>query len=323
MPLLRPPRLYPGDTIGVIAPSLLVMDSQRERYKRGCEVIRSLGFRVEEGKTINTRRWWSAGTSAELAAEINGRFADPAIRAIIAHTGGFSAMGVLDRLDYALIRANPKPFLGMSDITIYHLALFARCGLVGFHTDDLTEGLGTFLFELDDAGQADHLALYRRLLTDTRPIGTIEPRTAWETWRAGQATGPLIGGDLKRIAALAGTPYFPPLAAFDGAIFFWEEIGETLYDIALDLHTLRHLGIFERIGGMLVGKLTWVNEYFAEVAHPEPREAILDVRGDYEFPILASLDFGHRTANIPLPIGVAAMMDATAKQFSLLAAPVC
>ena len=63
-------------------------------------------------------------------------------------------------------------------------------------------------------------------------------------------------------------------AAFDGAIFFWEEIGETLYDIALDLHTLRHLGIFERIAGMLVGKLTWVNEYFAEVEHPEPREAI-------------------------------------------------
>ena len=51
-------------------------------------------------------------------------------------------MSVLDRIDYAAIRAHPKPFLGFSDITLYHLAFFARCGLVGFHADTLTDGLG-------------------------------------------------------------------------------------------------------------------------------------------------------------------------------------
>ena len=69
-------------------------------------------------------------------------FADPEVGAIIAHTGGFPAMSVLDRIDYDLIGAHPKPFIGYSDNTLYHLAFFARCGLVGFHADTLTDGLG-------------------------------------------------------------------------------------------------------------------------------------------------------------------------------------
>jgi muramoyltetrapeptide carboxypeptidase len=73
---------------------------------------------------------------------------------------------------------------------------------------------------------------------------------------------------------------------------------------------------------MLVGKLTWVNQYFPALEHPTPREAVLDVVADYTFPILAELDLGHRTANIPMPIGIAAEMDATNRQFSLLEAAV-
>lgn len=152
--LLRPQRLGPSDIIGVIAPSLPVMDAQRDRLARGARLLQKMGFRTKDGVTIGRRRWWSAGTPAEPAADINAMFADPEVRAIIAHTGGFSAMVVLDKLDYALIGSQPKPFLGMSDITLYHLALFARCSLVGFHADDLTEGFGTFLWDSMRRGAA-------------------------------------------------------------------------------------------------------------------------------------------------------------------------
>ena len=79
MPLLLPPRLQAGDMIGIVAPSLPVLESQRERYDRGVQVLRDLGFRTKEGQTIGPRRWWSAGTPAALAADLNAMFADPCL----------------------------------------------------------------------------------------------------------------------------------------------------------------------------------------------------------------------------------------------------
>lgn len=314
----KPHRLRQGSVIGVVAPSLPVLDSHREGYARGKQVLEEWGYQVKEGRTINLRRWWSAGTPAERAADLNAMFADPDVDAIIAHTGGFSAIAVLDQLDYDLIRRHPKPFLGISDITIYHLAFFVRCGLIGFHAGGLSNELGTFLSELPPA-QQDYVAdVYRALLRGPEPLGELQPLTSWSCWRPGKAKGMLIGGCLKRFTALIGSPYFPPLDAFDGAILFWEEIGETLYDITLNLHKLRLLGVLDRIAGMIVGKLTWVNEFFPEIVHPSPRDAVLDVLGTWDFPILAEVDFGHRCVNLPMPIGVQAGIDATACRLSLL-----
>lgn len=66
----------------------------------------------------------------------------------------------------------------------------------------------------------------------------------------------LIGGNLKRMTALAATPSFPPVRYFDGAILFWEEIGRELWDVGIDLQILKQRGILGRIAGMLIGKLT-------------------------------------------------------------------
>ena len=233
-------------------------------------------------------------------------FANPAVRGIMALAGGFSAIYVLDLLDYNLIRRNPEPFIGMSDSdnTFYHLAMYSQCGLVGFQGNTVTKS-----FSYEQAPQAPMADLYTRLLTVPKPLGAIPQLTKWESWRDGVAEGRLFGGTFRRLTGLTGTKYFPPLSEFDGAILFWEEIGETLYDITLNLRQLQHLGILERIGGMLIGKLVWVSRYFEEIEHPAPREAVLDVLSDYTFAILAEVDFGHRQTIIPLPIGITARMD--------------
>jgi muramoyltetrapeptide carboxypeptidase len=320
--LLKPPRLHPGDTIGIVAPSLPVLPSWQDAYTTGKHVLQSLGFQVKEGRTIGLRRWWSAGTSTDQADDINAMFADHDVHAIVAFTGGFSAMPVLDLLDYEIIRQHPKPFLGMSDITLYHWAMYTKCGLVGFHANDVLDGFGQHFLALQTEQQAQLADLYLRALTMPQAIGMLTPLSSWECWRAGSADGQLIGGNLKRFAALAGTAYFPPLSAFDGALLFWEEIGETLYDIALDLYKLKHIGLFERIAGMVIGKLVWVNEYFPEVAHPSPREAVLEVLKEYDFPILAEVDFGHNMAMLPMPIGLHARIDASTHTLKILEAAV-
>lgn len=322
MELRKPPHMHTGDTIGVIAPSFPLFPAWHDQYERGKAILRGMGFGIKEGRTIRLRRGWAAGTPQDQAQDINAMFLDPEIRAIIAHAGGFPAMSVLAHLDYAAIRAHPKPFLGMSDITLYHLALFARCGLVGFHTDMVTDGLGAAWGYLDEARRTYLTRLYKESLTSIVPIGPLQPGRAWECWRAGHARGPLIGGCLKRITALAATPYFPPLAAFDGAIFFWEEIGREMWDLAIDLSILKHMGLFDRIAGMLIGNLTWINQSFAGIEYPPLRDVIFDVIGEYRFPVMANIDFGHQIANIPLPIGVEASFDAGSRSFALCEAPV-
>ncbi len=317
LPLLKPQKLHDGDTIGIVAPSLPLMPSARDVYELGKQTLRSLGFGVKEGQTIGGQRWWSAGTSAEQAAYINAMFADPDVRALIALTGGFSSMGVVDLLDYDLIRRNPKPFLGMSDVGVYQWAVFTKCGLVGFHANDVLEGFGEF-FHAAAPAQQKHLAgVYRHLLTEPTPLGPLPQLSPWECWRPGTARGRLLGGNLKRVVALAGTAFFPSIDTFDGAILFWEEIGDTLYDISFNLHKLKHLGILDRIGGMVVGKLVWVNQYFDEIEHPSVQEAVLDVVQDYNFPGLAEVDFGHRMSMLPMPIGAMAALDSEAPMLAI------
>lgn len=322
MDILKPPRLRDGDTIGVIAPSFPLLPEWQDQYERGKRILGEMGFSVKEGRTMGLRRWWAAGTPEDQAADINAMFLDPEVKAIIAHAGGFPAMSVLDHIDYAAVREHPKPFLGMSDITLYHLAFFARCGLVGFHTDVLTHGMGGSWYHLDAPRRAYLLRLYRQILTSTEPVGSIERTAMWECWREGHACGSLIGGCLKRITALAATPYFPPLEAFEGAILFWEEIGRDIWDLSIDLHILRHLGIFDRIAGMLIGKLTWINQSFEGIEYPTVREMVFDVVGNYHFPIMANVDFGHGIANIPLPIGIKASFDGKLGAITLNEAPV-
>ncbi|MDP3758773.1 MAG: LD-carboxypeptidase, partial [Candidatus Daviesbacteria bacterium] len=136
MKIVKPAKLNIGDTIGIVASSLPVLPIFRENYEKGKKILTDLGFKIKEGKTIGQVRWWAAGTPEEVAEDINSMFADKSVKAIMAQTGGYSAISVIEHLNYELITNNPKPFLGMSDMTAYHLAIFTKTGMVGFHMDD-------------------------------------------------------------------------------------------------------------------------------------------------------------------------------------------
>lgn len=319
MKIIKPPKLNFGDTIGIVASSLPVLPSHREQFERGKKLILEMGFKVKEGKTIGGKRWWMAGTPKEVAEDINSMFADKSVKAIMAQTGGYSAISVLEHLDYELIKNNPKPFIGMSDMTVYHLAIFAKTGMVGFHMDDLSYGFGRELKE----GQQDWPKLdqefFLKFLTKAEAPGIIKPVTAWEQWKKGKTKGHLIGGILQRILALAGTKYFLPLDKFSGSILFWEEIGRDLTEIYYHLYQLKHMGILDRISGMLIGKIKFIKPLRqAEVIVPPVKEMILEIFKDYNFPIMANMDFGHFTVNIPMPLGIKVSFDTSKKELKFL-----
>ncbi len=304
MKVIKPLKLNIGDTIGIVASSLPVLPSFKENYEKGKKLIEEMGFKIKEGKTIEKIRWWMAGTPKEVADDINSMFADKEVKAIIAQTGGYSAISVLEHLDYELITHNPKPFIGMSDMTAYHLAIFTKTGMVGFHMDDLLHFNTEF---------------FLKFLTKTDSPGIIKPLSEWEEWKKGKTEGHLMGGLLERISMLSGTQYFPKIEDFDGSIFFWEQIGGDITDIYQYLYQLKNMGVLDKISGMLIGKIKYIKPTREqEVVEPTVKEMILDILKDYNFPIMANLDFGHFTVNIPMPIGTRVSFDTTKKELNFL-----
>ena len=311
MKIIKPTKLSAGDIIGIVAQSLPVLPSFQENYLKGKKVLEGLGFKIKRGETINKTKWWMAGDSKFVARDINDMFADKNVKAIIAQTGGYSAIGVLEYLDYQMISKNPKPYMGFSDMTAIHLALFEKCGMVGFHMDDVTFGFSR--------NSKEHKEMFRKFLMSTDAPGKIEQLSKWETWKRGSATGHLLGGNLHIMMAQSATPYFPSKEKWDGAILFFEEVGETLHDMARCLYELKYMGILDRINGLIIGKIKYVKAIRdTEVKEPTYKEMILEILKDYKFPILAEVDMGHFTVNIPMPLGIKVEVDATKKELKFL-----
>jgi muramoyltetrapeptide carboxypeptidase len=283
-------------------------------------VLEQMGFRVRRAPLLEAgrHRWWSTATPAEIATEFNALLRDPEVRAIIAHDGGQTAFGYLDLIDVEAITADPKPILGYSDISLLHLVLYARTGLVGFHADVATPGLGGHWQAAPTARRAELERLYWTLLTSTEPIGALPTTPSWECWRPGRAEGRLIGGVINRIVLTQATTYALPLAWFDGAVLFWEELGGHASHVWSYLQVLRHAGILDRIAGMVVGIPTAIDGLDAPDASPTLQELVLDVLGDRDIPVLGNVEFGHAGPNLPMPVGIRVALDARQRTLSLL-----
>lgn len=283
-------------------------------------MLQRMGFRVRRAPLLEAgrNRWWSAATPAEIAREFNGLLRDPEVRAIVAHDGGQTAFGYLDMIDVEAIMADPKPILGYSDISLLHLVLYARTGLVGFHADVATPGLDGHWQAAPAARQAVLEKLYSTLLTGTEPIGALPASPSWECWRAGHAEGRLIGGVINRIVLNQATCYALPLEWFDGAVLFWEELGGQASYVWSYLQVLRHAGILDRIAGMVVGIPTAIDGLDSPDASPTLREIVLEVLGDRDIPVLGNVEVGHAGPNLPMPVGIRVALDTQQRTLSLL-----
>jgi len=288
-----------------------------EMYERGVMQLEALGFRVRAAPLVGVEKvwWWAAARPEEVARELNELFRDPEIRAIWALLGGRFTLSYLDALDYDAIAANPKPLIGMSDISALLLAIHSRTGLVTFHADTLLFGVSEWntLSDADCARQAD---AYRRVLTSTEPVGRLPALSKWETWRPGRAEGRLLGGLLHRLIRVQATPWALAPERFNGAILFFEDLNTPTINVWQDLQVLRHNGVFDRIAGLLVGPTETVQ--ILPDAPKSLREVVLDVLGDRDIPVIGNVNLGHAGPNIPLPLGIRAAIDADDLAIELL-----
>ena len=312
LPLIRPRRLQPGDTIGLITPSGAIYE--RAPFEQTQQALQALGFRVREAPNVRARYGHMAGTPAQRASDIHTLFADPGIAGILAITGGSGANRVLPLLDYGLIAANPKFLGGFSDLTALISAVHVKTGLVTFHSPLGRSAWNSFTV---DHFKAVAMQAQAHLLRNTLVHGDdlVPSEGLTTTLRGGTARGRLLGGNLAVLTSLAGTPYMPSL---DGAILFLEDVNEYVYRVDRMLSTLMLGGALQGVAGVVLGGFTNCMPSEGSFGTLTLDEVFDDYFGALGVPVYRGAQFGHVARKFTLPLGVMAEMDADAGTVQLL-----
>lgn len=304
MKLLKPARLSLGDTIGIIAPASAPPDPKA--VDRAAEALERFGFKPKLGKNVRARLGFIAGTDRERAADLMTMFADKKVRGIICLRGGYGCSRILDRLDYAVIRANPKILSGYSDITSLHNVLTARANLISIHAPMLNGALA------DPKVPEFTKESFLRTVMEPSAFGSIRencPENQVAVLRGGIAKGRLTGGNLSLIVAALGTPYLP---SFKGKILFFEDISEKPYRLDRMLTQLLNAGVFAQVAGVAVG----VNKDCDDPDKKDSKEyyqsgadVIKERLASLRVPVVTGLPFGHVDLNATIPVNARAVLD--------------
>ena len=343
----KPPKLRPGDKIAAISLSWGGPGAFPLRYAAGKKQLEDeFGLQVVETRhALRDEDWLKRNPQARADDQMEA-FADPSIRAVISTIGGDDSIRILPYLDLDVLRAHPKVFMGYSDTTITHLALY-RAGLVSFYGPAIMSGFA------ENGGLHAYLVeAVRRTLFSAIPPGEIRPnREGWtvehldwgepanqsrrrtlnpaEGWKFlqgnGVRRGRLLGGCIEVFDWLRGTSWWLAPEAWQDAILFLEtsEDAPPPDEVERILRVYASLGILKKLSGLLFGRpggqvpVERFDEYEQAILQVVCEEEGLD-----QLPVVTRMDFGHTDPMGVLPYGVLAEIDCLARRFSILEAGV-
>jgi len=280
--------------------------------QRAGTLLEQAGFECRSYGELTRRCGYLAGTDEQRLAEINAAIADPSTKAILPVRGGYGVSRLLDRLDYDGLRERPKLIAGFSDITALHAAVYAKLGLVTFHSPNLQDGIG-HPEGLPLSVAASYWRMFDGEAVATNGTNNVSPDAPAECLVAGACEGPVIGGNLAVFTGLVGTPYEPDTR---GAILLLEDIGEAPYRIDRMLCQLRLAGKLDGLAGVVLGQFTDC------VANgPEAGNALRSLFetffGGLRVPVVANYPIGHVRENLTVPLGIPIRLDAEVGKLSV------
>lgn len=316
---IKPPRLKPGDRVGVVAPSQSVYDRLDRFNHAGPKLEKLLNIKLEYAPHCLGKYHYSSGTVEERLADFHQMIKDPTIKAIFFAVGGHTANELIPRLDYQLIKDNPKIITGLSDCTTLLNPIYAKTGLITFHG-----------FEFSGYGYPEPRDYELASLKTTffaGNVGQIRPNPAWRDWRDtpttysgwssfrdGSATGHLVGGNISSIKHFIDTPYSPD---WQGAILFLEayKLAKRTLHNALSELALRQ--VFRQISGLILGYCVGSDDPSIDGNDRPLRDVVLEATEGYTFPIIQVGEIGHYVENAIIPIGARAALDTRQLSFTI------
>ncbi len=287
------PALRPGDPVVAVAPA---GPFDRASFEAGLQII-ARRYEVHYDPGVLTRHRYLAGNDARRLGELWRALADTGSRGVFCARGGYGMMRLLAGLEG--IAPAAKPVIGFSDITALH-QLLQRQGRVSIHGPNLTQ-----LSRLDGQAQA---RLFEILESGT-PAAEL---TGAETYVAGTAEGPLVGGNLSVLTRLLGTPFLAPL---EGAVLLLEDVGERPYRLDRMWTHLALAGAFRQVRGIVLGEFSGCEEKDAEYSSAE---VLRELAAGTGLPCAAGFPVGHGSQNQAVPLGVRVRLDASARRLTFL-----
>jgi muramoyltetrapeptide carboxypeptidase len=307
MKTLKPPRLRRGDVIGLVSPAST--PSMQEKVNKGVQYLEGLGYRVKIGRHVMAQYGYLAGTDEERAADLNDMLRDSSVKAVFALRGGYGTPRILDLIDYAAVRRNPKIVVGYSDITGLQLALLRKTGLV------------TFSGPMVAVEMWDHIDPFTEesfwsMVTSNFRVGTLrnpddEPLVAHNK---GKASGILMGGNFSLLASLMGTPYLP---TFTKAILVLEDVDEAPHRVDRMFAQMRHAGVFKKIAGLVLGRFTDCVPGDPSKPHLTTEQVLQETISAIDCPALSNLQYGHIAKKLTVPFGLRATLDTRTRSLSV------
>lgn len=305
-----PEPLKQGDKVFLVCTSSPIFEEDIEKCKK---IVKELGFEAVLGESLfGNIGGYMAGTPEIRIKDLHRAFADDEIKGVFCVKGGFSASQLLDKLDYELIKNNPKVFVGYSDVTNLNIVLNQKCNLGTFHGPMIKSNM---FCDFNDFTKKSFLNVLNRKKSEKWEFeNPIDEKTGVEkevsllykkNFKNKKITGELTGGNLSIIVTTLGTDYEIDTK---GKIFFIEEIEEEISRIDRMMTHLKYAGKFEDCNAVLLGNFSECKNTYGE--NYELMDFLKDFFKDYEKPVIYGLESGHEKPDlVTMPLGAKCVVE--------------
>lgn len=289
MNIIKPKKLQRGDTIGILAVSGRI--KEYERIEKAKNFLNEQGYNVTISETCKTTHRYMAGKSDDDCLQaLHNFFKDDNIDAILCARGGYGTLRLINRIDWDIIKNNPKIFAGYSDITILLNMIFKKTGLITFHS---AMANGDFGAEIIDYTKESFFNCLNGSLSKITSEG--------ETLYTGNTEGLLWGGNLSTLVSLCGTDFVPE----QDLILFLEDLNEPVYKIDKMLTQLFNVeAVKKNVKGIAFGEFKDIDDKI------QLNEVIKELVNELKVPAANGFKFTHNTVKDTVPVGIKSTFDA-------------
>ena len=281
--MITPSSLSSGSKIALVAPARKVAEDD---IAFAVEYIRQRGFVPIYDERLFLSYNQFAGNDEQRASVLQHYLDVDDIDAIMCVRGGYGTVRIIDRLDFDKFMQKPKWIVGYSDVTVLH-AKMQSLGIESLHAtmpinfqDNSKQALDT-LFD----------ALCGKEIKYDLPQQTLDILSKMK--------GEIVGGNISVLYSLLGSDIFPDV---EGKVLFLEDLDEYLYHIDRMMMAFQRAGIFDKIGGLIIGGLTKMHDNaipFGMTAE----EIISEKIKDKNIPTVFNFPAGHVNDNRAIILG--------------------